>query len=264
MTYRVKNWSKFQHYKNRNPPWIRFYVEVLDDYKADGAENDFHALPDDAKLTMVLIWALASRYGGVLPRVDSAWLAVKLGIKNVAVAPLIHGGFLIPFGDASTDASTDASAGARPSTSTSTSTSSETEGDARGITEPEPPSPPPPAPDATPAPAVPPTAPDSAAPITQTPPTKETPPKGKQRAVKAPESASDAINRLRPVYAAIGVDVDRELVKCRAWCQAHGHGEPTVRRLVNWLNRADKSIGGATPASSIHRGMHETIKVREL
>ena len=87
MTYRVKNWEKFQHYRDRNPPWIRFYVEVLDDYKADGAENDFHALPDDAKLTMVLIWALASRYGGVLPRVDSAWLAVKLGIKNVAVAP---------------------------------------------------------------------------------------------------------------------------------------------------------------------------------
>ena len=42
MTYRVKNWSKFQHYKNRNPPWIRLHVEILDDYKADGAENDFH------------------------------------------------------------------------------------------------------------------------------------------------------------------------------------------------------------------------------
>lgn len=28
---RVKNWGKFQHYKNRRPPWIKFHVETLDD-----------------------------------------------------------------------------------------------------------------------------------------------------------------------------------------------------------------------------------------
>ena len=53
LKYRVKNWSKFQHYKNRNPPWIRLHVEILDDYKADGTENDFHALPDKDKLTLM-------------------------------------------------------------------------------------------------------------------------------------------------------------------------------------------------------------------
>lgn len=28
---RIRNWERFQHYKNRRPPWIKFYVEILDD-----------------------------------------------------------------------------------------------------------------------------------------------------------------------------------------------------------------------------------------
>lgn len=32
MTYlRVRNWEKFQHYKDRNPPWIKNYIELLND-----------------------------------------------------------------------------------------------------------------------------------------------------------------------------------------------------------------------------------------
>lgn len=32
MTYlRVRNWERFQHYKKRRPPWVKFYVELLDD-----------------------------------------------------------------------------------------------------------------------------------------------------------------------------------------------------------------------------------------
>lgn len=137
--YRVKNWSKFQHYKNRNPPWIRLHVEILDDYKSDGAENDFHALPDNDKLTLLLIWALASRYNGVIPSIEPAWLAVKLGIDNPSTDAIIRAGFLIPVSHASADASADANNtlatqhGDRvPETETETETDTETEGDARG------------------------------------------------------------------------------------------------------------------------------------
>jgi hypothetical protein len=32
---RVKNWSEFQHYKDRNPPWIKLHRTLLDhDYEA--------------------------------------------------------------------------------------------------------------------------------------------------------------------------------------------------------------------------------------
>ena len=80
--------------------------------------------------------------------------------------------------------------------------------------------------------------------------------------------AADDLDRLRATYAPIGVDVDRELVKCRAWCAAQGVGEPTLQRFVNWLNRADRKIGGADTASppppAKHRGMAEVIPVRIL
>src|SRR5690606_19747530 len=29
----VKNFERFQHYKDRNPPWIKLYNDLLDDYE---------------------------------------------------------------------------------------------------------------------------------------------------------------------------------------------------------------------------------------
>ena len=92
--------------------------------------------------------------------------------------------------------------------------------------------------------------------------------KGKGTGTRKPKSAADDLDRLRATYAPIGVDVDRELVKCRAWCAAQGVGEPTLQRFVNWLNRADRKIVGADnaspPAPAKHRGMTEVIPVRIL
>ena len=92
--------------------------------------------------------------------------------------------------------------------------------------------------------------------------------KGKGTGTRKPKRAADDLDRLRATYAPIGVDVDRELVKCRAWCAAQGVGEPTLRRFVNWLNRADRKIGGADNASppppAKHRGMAEVIPVRVI
>ena len=134
LKYRVKNWSKFQHYKNRNPPWIRLHVEILDDFKADGTENDFHALPDKDKHTLLLIWALASRYNGVIPSIDPAWLSVKLGIDNPSTDAIIKAGFLVPVSNASADASTVASNTLAPqhgdcAPESETESETETEGD---------------------------------------------------------------------------------------------------------------------------------------
>ena len=46
--FRVKNFENFQHYKDRNPPWIKFYNEVLDDY-------DIGRLPDASKAHLFAI-----------------------------------------------------------------------------------------------------------------------------------------------------------------------------------------------------------------
>ena len=58
--YRIRNWTTFQHYKHRSPPWIKFHRTLLDDEK-------FHRLPDRASKLLVLAWLLASEAEGVLP-----------------------------------------------------------------------------------------------------------------------------------------------------------------------------------------------------
>jgi hypothetical protein len=87
-TLAVKNFERFQHYKDRNPLWIKLYYELLDDYA-------FANLPDASKWHLVAIWLLASRNKGVVPS-DSKWLAKKIGAtEKLNLEILIANGFLI-------------------------------------------------------------------------------------------------------------------------------------------------------------------------
>jgi hypothetical protein len=51
--YRVKNWEKFQHYRDRKPTWIKLYRELLDD-------PDWHELDGDASKVLAMCWLVAS------------------------------------------------------------------------------------------------------------------------------------------------------------------------------------------------------------
>jgi hypothetical protein len=52
-TLRVKNWTRFQHYKNRRPPWIKLHADLLNN-------RDWHTITgDDAKL-LVELWLVAA------------------------------------------------------------------------------------------------------------------------------------------------------------------------------------------------------------
>jgi len=67
---RIKNWEKFQHYKNRRPPWIKLYRELLDD-------REFGSLPGEAAKHLVMLWLIASEGDdGELPGIDD--LAYRL------------------------------------------------------------------------------------------------------------------------------------------------------------------------------------------
>ncbi|HEX8106727.1 MAG TPA: hypothetical protein VF516_03315 [Kofleriaceae bacterium] len=92
---RVKNWSEFQHYKDRNPPWIKLHRELLDDY-------EFERLQDASKAHLILIWLFASQREGRIPN-DPAFLKKKLGLKSDPnLKSFIDQGFLIVEQDAST------------------------------------------------------------------------------------------------------------------------------------------------------------------
>ncbi len=70
---------------------------------------------------------------------------------------------------------------------------------------------------------------------------------GSAPAAKAPKlSDEEWLSQLAadPTYA--GIDVRREHGKMLRWCEANGK-QPSRRRLVNWINRADRPMAGKAP-----------------
>jgi hypothetical protein len=57
MGLRIKNWKQFQHFKDRKPPWVKLYRDLLDDVEwYEMAGEDFKFL--------VGLWLLASESEG--------------------------------------------------------------------------------------------------------------------------------------------------------------------------------------------------------
>jgi len=80
---RIKNWRKFQHFKNRHPPWVKLYRELLDD-------PEWHSLDGDAAKHLVMFWLIASEdesKQGTLP--DQRTLAFRLRIPEASVKQLL-------------------------------------------------------------------------------------------------------------------------------------------------------------------------------
>ena len=79
MAYRIKGWTKFQHFKDRRPPWIKLYRDLLED-------PDWHDLDGDTAKVLVALWLLASEdedQEGKLP--DSRRLAFRLRMSETKV-----------------------------------------------------------------------------------------------------------------------------------------------------------------------------------
>jgi len=91
---RVINLEKFQHYKHRNPPWIKLHNSIMDNYH-------FACLQDASKLHLILIWLLASRTNNTIPD-DSEWIRRRIGVSSkVDVESLVSHGFIERYSDAS-------------------------------------------------------------------------------------------------------------------------------------------------------------------
>jgi hypothetical protein len=84
----IVNWSKYQHYTNRNPPWIKLHNSLLDCY-------EYGCLQDDSKLLLISLYLLASRTDNKIPA-DPDWIKHKamISIPSVDIEPLITAGFI--------------------------------------------------------------------------------------------------------------------------------------------------------------------------
>jgi hypothetical protein len=87
-----KNWTSFQHYKNRNPPWIKLHKGLLDDYT-------FAMLPVASRALAPMLWLLASEAVDGCIRMEPCALAFRLHIPEQefleSLKPLIINGFMI-------------------------------------------------------------------------------------------------------------------------------------------------------------------------
>lgn len=85
MPTRIKNWTKFQHFKDRRPPWVKLYRDLLDD-------REWHQLEPRAAKLLVMLWLIASEDDGNLPSVGDLSFRLRVSEKDVqdALAKLSH------------------------------------------------------------------------------------------------------------------------------------------------------------------------------
>ena len=90
MKYRIKNWKEFQHYKDRNPPWIKLHFALL-------SSKDWVTLDDKSRVLAVASMLIGSKSEGEIDGSEAglaylqrvAYLHTKPNLK-----PLIDCGFL--------------------------------------------------------------------------------------------------------------------------------------------------------------------------
>lgn len=77
---RIKNWTKFQHFKDRRPPWVKLYRDILDDL-------EWHELDPLAAKVLVMLWLIASENDGRIP--DNKTLAFRLRLTELKTKEII-------------------------------------------------------------------------------------------------------------------------------------------------------------------------------
>lgn len=92
MLLQPRNWAKFQHYKDRCPPWIKLHRDLLND-------REFMCLPLASKALAPLLWLLASESKDGTFDASTEELAFRLHLPPTDIEkglkPLIDKGFFI-------------------------------------------------------------------------------------------------------------------------------------------------------------------------
>lgn len=101
----VKNWAKYQHYKDRNPPWVKLYLNIIVKYHADGTPNPVRTLGDAAWRLYLSLFCLAPRFDGYIPN-DPQYIAAETGADASKLPELLQAGLIA---ECSKPASVDAS-----------------------------------------------------------------------------------------------------------------------------------------------------------
>jgi len=72
---KIRNWKKFQHFKDRKPPWVKLYRDVLDDL-------EWYELDPLASKVLVMCWLIASEDDGKLPSTKTLAFRLRMTEKQ--------------------------------------------------------------------------------------------------------------------------------------------------------------------------------------
>lgn len=75
---KIKDWNKFQHFKDRKPPWIKLYRDLLDD-------PEWHELDPASAKVLVMIWLIASEEMGELPNLKKLAFRLRMSEKQAEI-----------------------------------------------------------------------------------------------------------------------------------------------------------------------------------
>jgi hypothetical protein len=78
---KIKHWKKFQHFKDRRPPWVKLYRDILDDLQ-------WHELDPLAAKVLVMLWLIASEDEGRIP--DTKTLAFRLRLTEIKTKEVVN------------------------------------------------------------------------------------------------------------------------------------------------------------------------------
>jgi hypothetical protein len=81
----IKNWKKFQHFKDRKPPWVKLYRDLLDDI-------EWFELDPKAAKVLIMLWLIASEDEGNIPPVKQLAFRLRMSEKEteVCISKLSH------------------------------------------------------------------------------------------------------------------------------------------------------------------------------
>lgn len=85
----IKNFDQYQHYKKRNPPWVKFYKSMYGD-------KEFMKLSISSRYLYTGLIVLATESDNRIDN-DPTWIAKRLDIPatEIDLKPLYRGGFLL-------------------------------------------------------------------------------------------------------------------------------------------------------------------------
>jgi len=87
MKYQIKNWDKFQQYKDDRPVhWIKLHCTLLDNY-------EFDALREIDQLHLIKLWLFAGKNKGFFEGSEK-FLGRKIGAASLNLKNLIDAGFI--------------------------------------------------------------------------------------------------------------------------------------------------------------------------